>query len=136
VTRAILRLHLLLALLCALGGAPAWPAPASLSVSVIDVGQGDPVLVQFPNGTDMLVDAGDQAAGPTVVRYLRSRGIARIDSGAQREGGEVPTGISRSGVNFAPGWPRPILVAMPHVAQGTQASEAREQWARPTSTSS
>lgn len=52
---------------------------APLVVSVINVGQGDSILVQFPNGQDMLVDAGDQGHGTTVVKYLRSRGVKRID---------------------------------------------------------
>lgn len=51
----------------------------SLHVSVIDVGQGDSILVEFPNGQDMLVDAGTRAAGPTVVSYLRTHKIKRID---------------------------------------------------------
>ncbi|MHB9131916.1 MAG: MBL fold metallo-hydrolase [Armatimonadota bacterium] len=55
----------------------AWAAP--LTVSVIDVGQGDSILVQFPNGQDMLVDAGDKAHGATVVNYLKSRHVTRID---------------------------------------------------------
>jgi competence protein ComEC len=57
-----------------------WAAPSGyLAVAVIDVGQGDSILVQFPNGQDMLVDAGEQEAGPRVVQYLRSRGVTRID---------------------------------------------------------
>jgi len=78
--RANMRLGLLLALALVFAGVLVGPATAAqLAVSVIDVGQGDSILVQFPNGQDMLVDAGDRDAGPTVVRYLRSRGIKRID---------------------------------------------------------
>jgi competence protein ComEC len=77
-TRSALKLALV-ALVLALATAPAWPAASQLCVSVVDVGQGDSILVQFPNGQNMLVDAGDEAAGPTVVRHLRSRGIERID---------------------------------------------------------
>ena len=68
---------LLLAALLVTGAA--WPATSRLAVSVIDVGQGDSILVQFPGGQDMLVDAGDRDAGLTVVQYLRSRGVQRID---------------------------------------------------------
>jgi len=50
-----------------------------LVMSVIDVGQADSILVEFPNGQTMLVDAADQAHGPTVVSYLRSRGVNRVD---------------------------------------------------------
>jgi competence protein ComEC len=68
---------LLLAALLVTGAA--WPATSRLTVGVIDVGQGDSILVQFPSGQDMLVDAGDRDAGSTVVQYLRSRGVKRID---------------------------------------------------------
>jgi competence protein ComEC len=63
------------------GAAPQSQAPAAgaLAVSLIDVGQGDSILVQFPDGETMLVDAGDQAHGQDVVRYLRQRGCSRID---------------------------------------------------------
>ncbi len=71
-----------------IAGAPltlvAWP-PGDLRVQVFDVGQGDAVLVQFPNGRRMLVDAGGAATegrdlgqrvvGPT----LRARGVRRLD---------------------------------------------------------
>lgn len=62
----------------------AWP-PGDLRVHVLDVGQGDAVLVQFPNGRRMLVDAGGRSTegrdlghrviGPT----LRARGVRRLD---------------------------------------------------------
>lgn len=61
-----------------------WP-PGDLRVHAFDVGQGDAVLVQFPNGRRMLVDAGGANAdgrdlgqrviGPT----LRVRGLRRLD---------------------------------------------------------
>lgn len=61
-----------------------WP-PGDLRVHAFDVGQGDAVLVQFPNGRRMLVDAGGSSAegrdlghrviGPT----LRVRGLRRLD---------------------------------------------------------
>ncbi len=51
---------------------------ADLVVSVIDVGQGDSILVQYPNGESMLVDAGTSSAGRTVVEYLRSRGVTAL----------------------------------------------------------
>ena len=79
-TRATIRLSLLVVLALAFTGFLVGPAAAAqLAVSVIDVGQGDSILVQFPDGQDMLVDAGDRQAGPAVVGYLRSRGVKRID---------------------------------------------------------
>jgi competence protein ComEC len=73
------RSFVVLAVLAVLLWPPLAPAQDLLALSVIDVGQGDSILVQFPSGQDMLVDAGEQAAGPTVVQYLRSRGVQRVD---------------------------------------------------------
>ena len=50
------------------------PPSGSLSVSFIDVGQGDGVLVQA-GGEDYLIDAGRAEEGPNVVDFLRSRSI-------------------------------------------------------------
>ena len=58
---------------------PAPPPPPTLKVSVLDVGQGDAILVQFPNHEVMLIDAGVPAQGKTVVDYLKKQGIQRID---------------------------------------------------------
>ncbi len=57
-------------------------APAfarNMAVSVLDVGQGDSILVQLPSGGAVLVDAGTREAGPTVVSDLRGRGIKSLD---------------------------------------------------------
>lgn len=54
-------------------------AAEKMTVSFIDVGQGDSILVQFPNGSNMLVDAGDPNHGETVVKYLRSLNISKVD---------------------------------------------------------
>ncbi|KAF5036077.1 Lamin Tail Domain protein [anaerobic digester metagenome] len=65
------------------GGTTSGSSPAgagTLRVSVLDVGQGDSILVQLPAGKTMLVDAGDTDAGDTVVSALRSRGVASIDA--------------------------------------------------------
>ena len=80
-------LSVLLVLLCAacdlvrgdsLGG-PSPPPTGSLSVSFIDVGQGDGVLVQA-GGTNHLIDAGRPEEGPGVVDFLRSRGVRELDA--------------------------------------------------------
>jgi len=44
---------------------------SNLKVHFIDVGQGDSMLIQCPNGSDILVDAGVPSEGPTVVDYLK-----------------------------------------------------------------
>ncbi|HOC94201.1 MAG TPA: MBL fold metallo-hydrolase [bacterium] len=50
-----------------------------LILSAIDVGQGDSILAEFPNGQVMLVDAGGRSEGAAVVKYLRQRKVSRID---------------------------------------------------------
>ncbi len=60
-----------------LGGASP-PPSGSLSVSFIDVGQGDGVLVQA-GGENYLLDAGRAEEGPNVVDFLRSRGVDSLE---------------------------------------------------------
>ena len=74
-TRFLSRLFLLCC--CLFVAAPA--LAAGIAMHVIDVGQGDSIFVQFPNGSTMLVDAGPSDAGPTVVRYLKDLGVRKID---------------------------------------------------------
>ena len=65
--------------LCCLAPRHGSAANPALTESVIDVGQGDAILVEFPNGKDMLVDAGPPGAGAKVVSCLKQRGVKRID---------------------------------------------------------
>jgi len=51
----------------------------TLRVSYIDVGQGDSVWLRAWDGTDILIDGGPAAAGPTVVAYLQEDNIDDID---------------------------------------------------------
>ena len=50
-----------------------------LRVDIIDVGQGDSILIRTPDGADALIDAGERDYGPKVVDYLRQMGVRRLD---------------------------------------------------------
>jgi len=49
-----------------------------LEVHFIDVGQGDSILIK-QNGHNMLIDAGDNKYGQTVVNYLKENGVKKLD---------------------------------------------------------
>lgn len=51
----------------------------NLKIHFLDVGQGDSILVQFPDGENMLVDAGPPESGQYVLSYLEKQGIKKID---------------------------------------------------------
>lgn len=51
---------------------------ARVSVHIIDVGQGDSILVQTED-SNVLIDAGPADAAQAVVRYLRAQGVERLD---------------------------------------------------------
>jgi beta-lactamase superfamily II metal-dependent hydrolase len=50
-----------------------------LTVSFIDVGQGDSEFIQTPSGKTMLIDAGIPEMGGKVADYIKSRGVKKID---------------------------------------------------------
>lgn len=49
------------------------------SVHIIDVGQGDSILIRTASNKNILVDAGNEEAEHTVYSYLKRRGINYID---------------------------------------------------------
>lgn len=55
------------------------PTGANLTMTAIDVGQGDALLLTFPHNASMLIDGGKENQGATVVAYLRSVGITHLD---------------------------------------------------------
>ena len=58
------------------------PPPASgkeLRVHVLDVGQGDSILIISPEGKTVLFDAGDEKNGKKVVEALRANGVQQLD---------------------------------------------------------
>jgi beta-lactamase superfamily II metal-dependent hydrolase len=50
-----------------------------LFVHFINVGQGDSIFVETPNGKNMLIDGGKESAGDDVVAYLKDLGVETID---------------------------------------------------------
>ena len=59
-------------------------AHTKLTVTMIDVGQGDAILLEFPNGKRMLVDTGPSsqrfdAGERTIVPFLNRKGIKKLD---------------------------------------------------------
>lgn len=64
--------------------------PQSLTITFVDVGQGDATIIQFPNGVTWLIDAGGRPGGPTetgsdpghrtVLPVLRALGVNSIDT--------------------------------------------------------
>ncbi len=52
--------------------------PDTLTVTFLDVGQGDAILVQAANGHAMLVDAGEASAAPNVSARLAAKGVAHL----------------------------------------------------------
>ncbi|HUV05327.1 MAG TPA: ComEC/Rec2 family competence protein [Armatimonadota bacterium] len=55
------------------------PPDGRLEVHFLDVGQGDCILLQTPDGRNVLIDAGDRDSAEDVVRYLDRHGVDRID---------------------------------------------------------
>jgi beta-lactamase superfamily II metal-dependent hydrolase len=75
--KRLLQVALLAVLLVAVSAATV-SASENLTVHFLDVGQGDSELIQF-NGKNILIDAGDQGAGPIVKSYLRIHGVSSLD---------------------------------------------------------
>ena len=50
-----------------------------LSIHIIDVGQGDSILIQTPNSKNILVDAGDEDSEYIVEKYLKKEKIKSLD---------------------------------------------------------
>jgi competence protein ComEC len=52
--------------------------PASLQITMLDVGQGDSLVLQTPNGLTLVVDTGQASGGRTLRDYLRAGGVDEI----------------------------------------------------------
>jgi competence protein ComEC len=51
----------------------------ALKVHFIDVGEGDSILIEAPNGKTVLIDAGNLITGFRVVEYLKENDIQNLD---------------------------------------------------------
>lgn len=70
------------------GGSSVWPDTPS--VTALDVGQGDAILIQDPSGAAMLIDGGSD---PGVIdRALRRHGVSRLDVVVATHGDEDHVG--------------------------------------------
>ena len=77
-------LFLLFLVIAGLNLMPDKPAVAPLAVGemrvhFLDVGQGDSIIIELPNGQSMLVDGGIRKVGGFVKDYIKSLGINRLD---------------------------------------------------------
>jgi len=59
---------------------PVWEWPTRAAVTVLDIGQGDAILVRGPQGSAVLVDTGPPGEPPAVVDALRRHGVRRLDA--------------------------------------------------------
>lgn len=110
-----------------------------LHLTLIDVGQGDAMLVTFPNGRHLVVDTGgvslggefdvgDRVIGPA----LRARGLLDLDYLAVTHGDPDHIGGARSLVrDFAPGeiwWGVPVANHEPTALVRAEADRTRATW--------
>lgn len=55
------------------------PDGKTMTVSFLDVGQGDSIFIELPDGRTMLIDASISEASDTIEGYIKGRGHEKID---------------------------------------------------------
>ena len=55
------------------------PVSGTLDAYFLDIGQGDCIFLEAPDGSTMLVDAGDRGNFPVIDAFLRERDVERLD---------------------------------------------------------
>ncbi len=61
-------------------GSPSGAGSGPLRIHFLDAGYGDATLIEFPDLTTMLIDAGDAAFASGLMDYLRKQRITAIDT--------------------------------------------------------
>lgn len=79
------------AVVLAMGGRSAFSRNA-LTVTFLDVGKGDAILVRCPTGRQYLVDTGEARALPRLLRALVGRGVSTLDGVVLTHGDEDHAG--------------------------------------------
>ena len=55
-------------------------AAAPLTVSFVDIGQGDATLIQTPSGKNILIDSGPAAGREALLQYLEDRNVRELEA--------------------------------------------------------
>lgn len=78
-SKKVIVLVILLSLLTILSSCQSLKDSDNLSVHIIDVNQGDSILIITPNDKTILIDGGDPSEGENVITYLKRHGVKRIN---------------------------------------------------------
>ena len=116
---------------------PPEPSGKELRVYVLDVGQGDAILilppVDAPEGKTVLIDAGDEKRGKQVVEALKAKGVQQVDYFvATHAHPDHIGGAAEVFANFKVGmvlhndFPPPEVVAANEAAAAAQAGDKRQ----------
>lgn len=77
--RLLLCFLILIPLLFGISPVKAEPSPPTMTITFIDVGQGDATLIQDGNGFDVLIDGGQNYLGDDLLGYIRQHNVDDIE---------------------------------------------------------